>query len=55
MAIYEKLMGNPFVDAGVSAICEWLGPGTQPDDITTERPGSKLINDQFAPIYCRQM
>ena len=35
MAIYEKLMGNPFVDAGVSAICEWLGRSVQPEQITT--------------------
>jgi len=35
MAIYEKLMGNPFVDAGVCGICEWLGPGVQPEQITT--------------------
>ena len=35
MAIYEKLMGNPFVDAGVSAICEWLGRNVQPEQITT--------------------
>ena len=25
MPIYEKLMGNPFVDVGVCSICEWLG------------------------------
>ena len=30
MAIYAKLMGNPFVDAGVSAICEWLGENSAP-------------------------
>ena len=35
MAIYEKLMGNPFVDAGISAICEWLGRSVQPEQITT--------------------
>lgn len=34
MPIYEKLMGNPFVDAGVCGICEWLGPGVQPENIT---------------------
>lgn len=49
MAIYEKLMGNPFVDAGVSAICEWLGPGTQPEDIATE--DLEVMINQFAPIY----
>lgn len=49
MAIYEKLMGNPFVDAGVSAICEWLGQGTQPEEITTE--DLKIMINQFAPIY----
>ena len=49
MAIYGKLMGNPFVDAGVSAICGWLGPGTQPEDITTEDL-QRMINE-WAPIY----
>ena len=34
MPIYEKLMGNPFVDAGVCGICEWLGRGVQPEQIT---------------------
>ena len=48
MAIYEKLMGNPFVDAGVSAICEWLGRGTQPDDITINDL-KQVVND-IAPI-----
>lgn len=32
MPIYEKLMGNPFVDAG---ICEWLERRPQPEEITT--------------------
>ncbi len=50
MAIYEKLMGNPFVDTGVSAICEWLGPGTQPEEIATE--DLEIMINQFAPIYC---
>lgn len=50
MAIYEKLMGNPFVDAGVSAICEWLGQGTQPEEIMTE--DLEIMINQFAPIYC---
>ncbi len=36
MAIYEKLMGNPFVDAGVCGICEWLGRSVQPEQITTD-------------------
>lgn len=49
MTIYEKLMGNPFVDAGVSAICEWLGPETQPEEITTE--DLEIMINQFAPIY----
>jgi CRISPR-associated protein Cst1 len=34
MAIYEKLMGNPFVDAGVSVLCQWMDTG--PEDITIE-------------------
>lgn len=49
MAIYEKLMGNPFVDAGVSAICEWLGQGTQPEEITTE--DLEVMTNRFASIY----
>ena len=36
MPIYAKLMGNPFVDAGVSGICEWLGRTVQPEQITEE-------------------
>ena len=36
MPIYEKLMGNPFVDAGVCGICEWLGRSVQPEQITTD-------------------
>ena len=36
MPIYEKLMGNPFVDAGVSGICEWLGRSLQPEQITKQ-------------------
>ncbi len=35
MPIYEKLMGNPFVDAGVCGICEWLGSSVQPEQIIT--------------------
>ena len=35
MPIYEELMGNPFVDAGVCGICEWLGRNIQPEQITT--------------------
>ena len=50
MAIYEKLMGNPFVDAGVSAICEWLGHQTQPEEITTD--DLQTVINQWAPIYC---
>lgn len=51
MAIYEKLMGNPFVDAGVSAICEWLGPGTQPEEIKAE--DLHEVIRQVAPMYCQ--
>ena len=35
MPIYEKLMGNLFVDAGVCGICEWLGRNVQPEQLTT--------------------
>ena len=48
MAIYEKLMGNPFVDAGVCGICEWLGRGVQPEQITTADL-KQVIND-IAPM-----
>lgn len=48
MSIYEKLMGNPFVDAGVSGICEWLGQNMQPEHITKDDL-EEVIND-IAPI-----
>lgn len=50
MAIYEKLMGNPFVDTGVSAICEWLGPGTQPEGITID--DLQTVINRWSSIYC---
>ena len=48
MPIYEKLMGNPFVDAGVCGICEWLGRSVQPEDIT-ETDLKKIVTD-IVPI-----
>lgn len=48
MPIYEKLMGNPFVDVGVCAICEWLGRSVQPEEITTDDL-EQVIND-VAPM-----
>lgn len=48
MAIYERLMGNPFVDAGVSAICEWLERLPNPEEITSDDL-QKIVND-IAPI-----
>ncbi len=48
MPIYEKLMGNPFVDAGVCGICEWLGRRVQPEQINAEDL-EEVIND-VAPI-----
>ncbi len=48
MPIYEKLMGNPFVDAGVTGICEWLGNNVQPDQIT-KGDLEQVIND-IAPM-----
>ncbi len=48
MPIYEKLMGNPFVDAGVCGICEWLGRSVQPEQITTDDL-QEVVND-VAPI-----
>ena len=51
MPIYEKLMGNPFVDAGVCGICEWLGRSVQPEGVTTD--DLQKIVEQVAPIYCR--
>ncbi len=50
MPIYEKLMGNPFVDAGVSVICEWLERQPQPKEITTE--DLHEVVQQVAPLYC---
>ena len=46
MPIYEKLMGNPFVDAGVFGICEWLG--LQPEQITKAYL-EKIVED-FVPL-----
>ena len=48
MPIYEKLMGNPFVDSGVCGICEWLGRSVQPEQITAEDL-EQMVND-VAPI-----
>ena len=48
MPIYEKLMGNPFVDAGVCGICEWLGRGVQPEEIT-KADLEQVVND-IAPM-----
>ena len=48
MPIYEKLMGNPFVDAGVCGICEWLGRSVQPEQITTD--DLKAVVDDVAPM-----
>lgn len=48
MAIYEKLMGNPFVDAGVSAICEWMGRGTKPEEIAIHN--LERIVEDIAPM-----
>lgn len=48
MPIYEKLMGNPFVDAGICGICEWLGRSVQPEQITTDDL-QEVVND-VAPI-----
>ena len=46
MPIYEKLMGNPFVDAGVSGICEWLG--LQPKQIT--KADLKRVVEDYVPL-----
>ncbi len=48
MAIYKKLMGNPFVDAGVCGICEWLGRNVQPEQITKD--DLEQVVDDIAPI-----
>ena len=48
MPIYEKLMGNPFVDAGVCGICEWLGRSVQPEQITATDL-DQVVND-IAPM-----
>ena len=50
MAIYKKLMGNPFVDAGVSGICEWLERQPQPEEIIIE--DLEVMINRFATIYC---
>ena len=48
MPIYEKLMGNPFVDAGVCGICEWLGRNVQPEDITKD--DLERVVDDYVPL-----
>ena len=48
MPIYEKLMGNPFVDAGVCGICEWLGRNVQPEQITPT--DLEQVVDDIAPM-----
>ncbi len=48
MPIYEKLMGNPFVDAGVCGICEWLGRTVQPEEITKD--DLVRVVDEIVPI-----
>lgn len=48
MPIYEELMGNPFVDAGVCGICEWLGRNVQPEDITKD--DLVRVVDEIVPI-----
>ena len=48
MSIYEKLMGNPFVDAGICGICEWLGRNVQPEQITPT--DLEQVVDDIAPM-----
>lgn len=48
MPIYDKLMGNPFVDAGVCSICEWLGSTVQPEQIT--KSDLERIVEDVVPI-----
>lgn len=48
MAIYRPLMGNPFVDAGVSAICAWMDKDAE--EIT--QADLEQMMDEFAPIMC---
>ena len=53
MPIYEKLMGNPFVDAGVCSICEWLGRNVQPEQITPK--DLEQVVDDVAPMMQTNM
>lgn len=48
MPIYEKLMGNPFVDAGICGICEWLGRNVEPEQITLT--DLEQVVDDIAPM-----
>ncbi len=48
MPIYEKLMGNPFVDAGICGICEWLGRNVQPEQVTL--PDLEQVVEEIAPM-----
>ncbi|MYA55488.1 type I-B CRISPR-associated protein Cas8b1/Cst1 [Candidatus Poribacteria bacterium] len=51
MPIYEKLMGNPFVDAGVCGICEWLERRPQPEEITTT--DLEVMVEEFIPMAAK--
>jgi len=48
MAIYEALMGNPFVDAGVSAICEYQRK--EADEITIADLNNMI--KELSPVIC---
>ena len=48
MAIYQPLMGNPFVDAGVSAICAWVDKDAE--EITQADLGEMI--DELASVMC---
>ena len=51
MPIYEKLMGNPFVDAGICGICEWLERRPQPEEITTT--DLEVMVEEFVPMAAK--
>ena len=50
MPIYKKLMGNPFVDAGVCVLCQWME--MQPEDITVE--DLKHAANELVPLMINQ-
>lgn len=56
MPIYEKLMGNPFVDAGVCVLSQWME--MQPEDITVgdlKHAVNKIVPLMDNPVFKKDL